>query len=106
MPLPVSFSEHIRQWGTSAFAALILFLSITVLPLLSIWVVFPGTLPAIWYAALAVSFGELVGFSEIITRYRDEPLRATFNRYGILYLLINGALSGCAYFLLRAYGAK
>jgi len=106
MPLPVGFSEHFRQWGPVAFAAFILFLSITALPLVSIWVVFPGNLPAIWYAAVAVSFGELVGFSEIITRYRDEPLRATFNRYGILYLLINGALSGCAYFLLRAYGAR
>ncbi|MBZ5655986.1 MAG: hypothetical protein LAO56_12010 [Acidobacteriia bacterium] len=106
MPLPLSFSEHIREWGAAAFAAFVLFLSITALPLVSLWVVFPGTLPTIWYATLAVSFGELVGFSEIITRYRDEPLRATFNRYGILYLLINGALSGCAYFLLRAYGAR
>ncbi len=104
--MPERFSERIRQWGAAAFAAFVLFLSITLLPLVSIWAVFPGTLPAIWYAALAVSFGELVGFSEIITRYRDEPLRATFNRYGILYLLINGALSGCAYFLLRAYGAR
>jgi hypothetical protein len=106
MPSPVSFSEHVREHGTAPLAAFVLFLSITALPLVSIWVVFPDTLPRIWYAALAVSFGELVGFSEIITRYRDEPLRATFNRYGILYLLINGALSGCAYFLLRAYGAK
>ncbi|MGB8012298.1 MAG: hypothetical protein WCF68_11825 [Terriglobales bacterium] len=106
MPLPVGFSEHFRQWGAVAFAALVLFLSITILPLVSIWLVFPGTVPAIWYAALAVFFGELVGFSEIITRYRDEPLRATFNRYGILYLVINGALSGCAFFLLRAYGAR
>jgi hypothetical protein len=106
MPLPASYFEHLRQWGAAAFAAVILFLSVTALPLASLWVVFPGTVPAIWYAALAVSFGELVGFSEIITRYRDEPLRATFNRYGILYLLINGALSGCAYFLLRAYGAR
>jgi hypothetical protein len=106
MPLPPTFSEHVRQWGAAALAAFVLFLSITALPLVSIWVVFPGTVPAIWYATLAIFFGELVGFSEIISRYRDEPLRATFNRYGILYLVINGALSGCAYFLLRAYGTR
>ncbi len=104
--MPARYAERVRQWGATAFAALVLFLSITALPLLSIWVVLPGTLPTIWYATLAISFGELVGFSEIITRYRDEPLRATFNRYGILYLLINGVLSGCAYFLLRTYGEK
>jgi hypothetical protein len=106
MPSRANFSDHLPQWGAAAFAAFVLFLSITALPLVSMWAVFPGTVPTIWYATLAVFFGELVGFSEIITRYRDEPLRATFNRYGIFYLLINGALSACAYFLLRAYGAR
>lgn len=59
-----------------------------------------------WFAAVAIFFGELVGFSEIITRYRDEPLRATVNRYGSAYLLINGTLSGSAFFLVHAYAAE
>lgn len=82
-----------------------LLLSIAAVPLAAYWF-FPGGRGDAWYAALSVFFGELVGFSEIITHYRDEPLRATFNRYGAIYLLINGILSGCAFFLLRAYGAR
>ncbi len=66
----------------------------------------PKSLSVWWYASLAILFGELVGFSEITTRYRDEPLRATFNRFGVVYLLINGLLSGCAFFLMQAYGDK
>jgi hypothetical protein len=95
-----------RKWTAGFSAAVALLLSLTVLPLLSIWGIFPKSISVVWYASLAILFGELVGFSEITTRYRDEPLRATFNRFGIAYLLINGVFSGCAFFLMRAYGAK
>src|SRR5438552_12562362 len=57
-------------------------------------------------ASLALIFGQLVGFSEIIARYRDEPLRATFNRLGITYLLINGAISESAFFVLWVFSPK
>jgi hypothetical protein len=59
----------------------------------------PGTLA--WGIA-AVVIGAIVGVSEILSRYRDEPLRATLNRYGVAYLVANGVVSGLAYgFLLR-----
>jgi len=46
---------------------------------------------------LAIFLGELVGFSEIISRYRDEPLRASFNGYGVAYFVINGLLALIAF---------
>src|SRR5262245_59809338 len=59
----------------------------------------------LWTAAwglLSFAIGALTGISEIISRYRDEPLRATGNRYGLAYLLLNGLTAVIAYgFLLR-----
>lgn len=58
---------------------------------------------AAWgWGLVSFIFGALVGLSEIISRYRDEPLHATANRYGASYLLLNGLMSTAAYgFLLR-----
>ena len=95
-----------RKWAAGFSAAMALLLSLILLPLLSRWFQLPVSLSVVECASLAILFGELVGFSEITTRYRDEPLRATFNRFGIAYLLINGVFSGSAFFLMRAYGAK
>ncbi|MGC2110218.1 MAG: hypothetical protein WA655_11925 [Candidatus Korobacteraceae bacterium] len=50
---------------------------------------------------LAIFLGELVGFSEIISRYRDEPLRAAFNWYGGAYFAINGVLAWVAFVVLN-----
>jgi hypothetical protein len=50
---------------------------------------------------LAIFLGELVGFSEIISRYRDEPLRAAFNGYGGAYFAINGILAWVAFIVLE-----
>lgn len=51
---------------------------------------------------LSFLFGALAGFSEIISRYRDEPLRAIRSLYGASYLIINGLVSIAAFgFLLR-----
>jgi hypothetical protein len=50
---------------------------------------------------LAIFLGELVGFSEIISRYRDEPLRAAFNAYGGAYFAINGILAWVAFIVLE-----
>ena len=63
------------------------------------WVIFG-------FAAAATAFGGLVGLSEILTRYRDEPLRATFNLFGCVYLLLNGLISLAAFALLRRYAAQ
>ncbi|MDY3554716.1 hypothetical protein R5W24_003845 [Gemmata sp. JC717] len=56
-----------------------------------------------WYWALAIGLGTLVGASEIISRYRDEPGAALLCLHGLIYLIINGIISGAAYKLLRHY---
>jgi hypothetical protein len=50
---------------------------------------------------VAIFLGELVGFSEIVSRYRDEPLRAAFNGYGGAYFAINGILAWVAFIVLQ-----
>lgn len=55
------------------------------------------------WTAVAFICGVFVGVSEIISRYRDEPLRATINRYGLAYVLVNGLVSVLAYGLLLRY---
>ena len=52
---------------------------------------------------VSFAFGALVGLSEIVSRYRDEPLRATANQYGIGYLVLNGLLAAAAYGILLRY---
>lgn len=54
-------------------------------------------------AALCFVLGAATGFTEIVTRYRDEPLRAAFNRFGLSYMVINGLLSLIALGLLLRY---
>jgi hypothetical protein len=48
-----------------------------------------GLLP---YAA-AAAIGALVGATELIGRYRDEPFRATLSRPGFVYMAVNGLAS-------------
>lgn len=103
---PFDWSRRLRNWTGSLLATIALVLPIIFIPALAWWSIVPITLSTAWYASLAIVFGELVGFSEISTRYRDEPLRAVFNKFGISYLLVNGFLSGCAFALMRVYGDK
>jgi hypothetical protein len=44
-----------------------------------------------------------VGLSEILTRYRDEPLIASLTSSGLSYLALNGTISLAAFALLRGY---
>jgi len=55
------------------------------------------------WAAATFLFGALVGFAEILSRYRDEPLLATFTNSGMSYLAINGIISTVAFAILRKY---
>ena len=48
-------------------------------------------------------FGLLVGLSEILSRYRDEPLLAASTNFGLAYLSLNGLVSLAAFMLLRRY---
>lgn len=53
---------------------------------------------------IAFIIGLIVASAEIISRYRDEPVKALGNWYGILYLFINGIFSIAALFLLFLTG--
>jgi hypothetical protein len=56
-----------------------------------------------YYLILTAIFGALVGASEIMSRYRDEPFRAIFSPPGRVYMLLNGLISLVAYLLLLRY---
>jgi hypothetical protein len=103
---PKDWTRRPRKWGGWFLAFVVLLVPLVIVPLLSRFSLLPTQLSMAWYASLAIVFGELVGFSEITTRYRDEPLRAMFNRFGISYLLVNGFLSGCAFAVMRGYSDK
>jgi hypothetical protein len=54
-----------------------------------------------WWVGVVLSFltGLLVAIAEMFPRYRDEPLLALANRYGIAYLVFNGLLGTVAFSL-------
>jgi hypothetical protein len=54
-------------------------------------------------AFAAMAFGILVGLSEILSKYRDEPILASTTAYGVTYLLFNGLISLAAFGVLRRY---
>ena len=60
----------------------------------------------IGWALTSALFGMLVGLSEILSRYRDEPILAAATSPGIAYLLLNGVLSLAAFMLLQMYPEK
>jgi hypothetical protein len=55
------------------------------------------------WAFATFSLGALVGLSEILSRYRDEPLLATATTSGMSYLAFNGFVSVMAFGILRKY---
>jgi hypothetical protein len=58
------------------------------------------------YCAAAAIFGAIVGMSEIISRYRDEPWLAASSSHGLIYVAINGVISAVAFGALRRYSDK
>lgn len=58
------------------------------------------------FAFAALLFGALVGLSEILSRYRDEPLLAATTASGVAYLMLNGFISIAAFAVLRRYSAS
>lgn len=54
----------------------------------------------------AFAFGASVGLSEIVSRYRDEPLRAVGSPFGLIYVAVNGMLGVFALFLITRYPEK
>jgi hypothetical protein len=55
------------------------------------------------WTLLTFILGSLVGLSEILSRYRDEPLLATATMSGMSYLAFNGLVSMAAFGILRKY---
>lgn len=49
-------------------------------------------------------FGVLVGLSEIVSRYRDEPAKATFSPPGILYIAVNALAACLALYIIDIFG--
>jgi hypothetical protein len=49
--------------------------------------------------------GALVGYSEVVLRYRDEPLRATVSLPGVVFVLLNGAVAAFALLLVEYFAA-
>lgn len=69
-----------------------------------LWLVVPGSYFADHWRALvlALTFGATVGFVEVASRYRDDPLLAVGSPFGVLYVFLNGAVSlGCALLVFR-----
>jgi ABC-type transport system involved in multi-copper enzyme maturation permease subunit len=60
----------------------------------------------IGWALTSTLFGMLVGLSEILSRYRDEPLLASATGAGIAYLFLNGVLALAAFMVLQMYPGK
>lgn len=52
----------------------------------------------------AFALGTLFGIAELVSRYKDEPLRALWTRAAFLYLLVNAAASVGALHLIRVFG--
>lgn len=58
---------------------------------------------AIGYASLAAILGAIVGASELVSRYRDEPTQALASRAGLSYMALNALVSAGVYGLVASY---
>jgi len=56
--------------------------------------------------AAAALLGILVGLAELVSRYRDAPQSVLYKPPALLYLALNGAASGLALALIRAFDWK
>src|SRR5260370_40563829 len=57
------------------------------------------------WALAGALFGALVGLSEILSRYRDEPVLASTTGAGLSYLLLNAVIALAAFAVLRRYAS-
>jgi hypothetical protein len=91
-PLAVSYGPRgLRLWVLILLASLAAY---------GWWWHYTSTNRYYWVAAV---FGMVVGASEIVSRYRDEPMSAVLSLPGLFYLTINGAIAAAAYHLLDHY---
>lgn len=48
---------------------------------------------------VAIAVGAMVGAVEVFQRYRAEPFKALGNRWGVAYIIFNGAVAALAFFI-------
>ncbi len=111
MPLPADPQRNAdTPPGHYLAASALLLFAIFVMVGLGVWIgrrstPTPLETLLLWAFATFV-FGALVGLSEILSRYRDEPLLATATNFGISYLALNGFISLAAFAILRKYSTS
>jgi hypothetical protein len=59
----------------------------------------------VWFVWLAGGLGVILGASEILSKYRDQPVSALISQAGLIYLLVNGFISAVVYGILVHYSA-
>jgi hypothetical protein len=62
---------------------------------------FPSSHAAVWIWTFAI--GVIVGFAELISRYRDNPGSPLRSRPGLLFIALNGLAAVLALFLMRHF---
>jgi hypothetical protein len=100
-------TPNVRSWRRrSWWGVLVLVLAIAVL----VWELvdrFPaGADQHAWFVVLAAMLGATAGASELISRYRDEPLSAVASRAGMAYVGVNASVSALTYGLLTEYSSS
>lgn len=70
------------------------------------WIADHGLRPAFLSYFWAVVLGFLVGFAELVSRYRDEPWRVARLPPGLIFIGLNGLAAGVALFLLQTFPAE
>ncbi len=60
-------------------------------------------MPLPWAVVVVVAVGIATGITELVSRYRDAPLKATFSRPGLLYFTVNGLAAASALVLVREF---
>ena len=83
-----------RRSTTRQFTDGYWFFIIVLLLVVALLVCLLSAAPPPWRASLlAFVCGASVGIAEIVSRYRDEPLQATFSPFGLIYTFFNGAIA-------------
>jgi hypothetical protein len=96
-----------EAWGKKVVDGYLLLWVLLLLFLLSFLTLPPAFLDNLWRGVVwAFVFGASVGLSEVVSRYRDEPLRAVWTPFGIMYVALNGMLAVFAFFLVVRYPEK
>ncbi len=77
---------------------------VVILFLIFFYIVIWNDLEWHWQAGFAAFlFGALTGVTEVGSRYRDEPFKTVVSPYGLIYAILNGAISLLALLLVLHY---